>query len=166
MDRGGLIVGETGHGLLIDRTRFVWYQTGALDLNPTVFMGYRTDVTFKDVTNASSHIQAVEIGPYILIQLRDAGRLSDYISVSTHGQVWLYRGYVQQIEWWQPALAAIMVTVLVLGLLTGSRNLRASDRIRTERTAARAETTSRGIFQPNREPSQLPWIPCPKPTHA
>jgi len=105
-------------------------------------MGYRTDVIFKDVTNASLHIQVVEIGPYVLVQLRDAGRLSDYISVSTHGQVWLYRGYVQQIEWWQPPLAGTMVIVLVLGLLMGSRNLKGSNRTRTERAVAGAETTS------------------------
>jgi hypothetical protein len=140
MDRGGLMAGETAHGMLIDPTRFVW--GGSLDLNPTLFMGYRTDVIFKDVTNASSRVQVVEIGPYILVQLRDVGRLSDYISVSTHDQVWLYRGYAQQIEWWQPALAGIIVTVLALGLLMGSRNLNGSDRIRTERTVPGAETTS------------------------
>jgi hypothetical protein len=144
MDRGGLIVGETAHGTLIDRTRFVWAPSGgSLDLNPTLFMGYRADVIFKDVTNASSRVQVVEIGPYILVQLRDAGRLSDYISVSTHDdQVWLYRGHVQQIEWWQPALAGMMVIVLVLSLLMGSRNLNGSDRLRTERRVAGAETTS------------------------
>jgi hypothetical protein len=140
MDPGGLMTGETAHGLLIDRTRYVW--GGSLDLNPTLFMGYRTDVIFKDVTNASSRVQVVEIGPYVIVQLRDGGRLSDYISVSTHGQVWLYRGYVQQIEWWQPALAGIMVTVLVLGLLMGSRNLKGSNRLRTERTVAGPETAS------------------------
>ena len=140
MDRGGLMAGETAHGLFVDRTRYVW--GGSLDLNPTLFMGYRTDVIFKDVTNASSRVQVVEIGPYVIVQLRDGGRLSDYISVSTHDQVWLYRGYVQQIEWWQPALAGIMVTVLVLGLLMGSRNLKGSDRLRTERTVAGPETAS------------------------
>jgi len=140
MDRGGLMAGETAHGLLIDPSRYVW--GGSLDLNPTLFMGYRTDVILKDVTNASLHIQAVEIGPYILVQLRDGGRLSDYISVVTPAQVWLYRGYSQQIKWWQPALAGTMVIVLVLGLLMGSRNLKASDRIRTERTVAGAETAS------------------------
>jgi hypothetical protein len=143
MDRGGLMAGETAHGMLIDPTRFVWAPSGgSLDLNPTLFMGYRTDIIFKDVTNASSRVQVVEIGPYIIVQLRDGGRLSDYISVSTHDQVWLYRGYVQQIEWWQPALAGMIMIVLVLGLLMGSRNLKGSDRIRTERTVPGAETTS------------------------
>ena len=133
MNRGGLMVGETAHCLFVDRTRCVWVESGYLDLNPTLFMGYRTEVIFKDVTNASSRVQVVEIGPYVIVQLRDGGRLSDYISVSTHGQVWLYRGYAQQIEWWQPALAGIMVTVLGLGLLMGSRNLKGSNRIRAER---------------------------------
>ena len=135
MDRGGLIVGETAHCLFVDRTRCVWAPSGgSLDLNPTLFMGYRAEVIFKDVTNASSRVHVVEIGPYVIVQLRDGGRLSDYITVSTHGQVWLYRGYAQQIEWWQPALAGMIVIVLVLGLMMGSRDLKGSDRIRAERT--------------------------------
>jgi hypothetical protein len=140
MDRGGPMAGETAHGLLIDPTRYDW--GGSLDLNPTLFMGYKTDVIFKDVANASSHLQIVEIGPYVIVQPRDGGRLSDYISVSTHGQVWLYRGHDQQMEWWQPALAGIMVTGLASGLLMGSKNLKGSDRIRTERTVAGEEKTS------------------------
>ena len=93
MDKGGLIVGQTTHGLLVDTNRFEWWGgffSKISDVNPQLFMAYKSDVSYKKGVNASQAIQIVEVGPYVIISLQNGQKLTDYIEF-TPSQIWAFK---------------------------------------------------------------------------
>jgi hypothetical protein len=109
MDKGGLILGQTTHGLLVDKDRFKWGES--LELNPQLFMAYKVDVTFK--RSPPENLQIVEVGPYIIISVPEGERLSDYINFSP-SQMWVLRG--SSIKATPLLLAAAIILPLILAL--------------------------------------------------
>lgn len=116
MDKGGLIIGQTTHGLLIDKDRFIW--RGSLELNPQVFMAYKTDVAFKEPPPKTLRI--VEVGPYIIIGAPEGEKISDYVSFSP-GQLWAFRSSPVNANPLLTVVAATLSSALILTLLLGLR---------------------------------------------
>jgi hypothetical protein len=109
MDRGGLIVGQTTHGLLVDKDRFIW--GGSLELNPQLFMAYKVDVTFK--RPPPENLRIVEVGPYVIMSAPEGEKLGDYVNFSP-SQIWALRG--PSIKASPLTLAAATILPLILAL--------------------------------------------------
>jgi len=127
MDNGGLIIGETTHGLLIDKNRFKWIgslelnpQTfiAYMELNPQIFMAYKMDVTFKKPPPET--LRVVEIGPYVIISASKGERLGDYVKFSPE-PLWALRGQSLNANPLLIAIAAILFLTLISAFILGLR---------------------------------------------
>jgi len=114
MDKGGLIVGQTTHGLFIDKNRFKW--GGSLELNPQLFMAYKVDIAFKRTLPKA--LKIVEIGPYIIISVPEGEKLSEYINFSP-SQIWAFRNASIKVNQLLIAVAIILSLTLILALILG-----------------------------------------------
>jgi len=116
MDNGGLIIGQTTHGLLIDKNRFKWL--GSLELNPQIFMAYKVDVTFKKPLPET--LRVVEVGPYVIISASKGERLSDYVNFSPK-QLWVFRDQSLNANPLLMVIAAILFLTLISAFILGLR---------------------------------------------
>ncbi|MBS7658907.1 MAG: glycosyltransferase family 39 protein [Candidatus Bathyarchaeia archaeon] len=116
MDNGGLIIGQTTHGLLVDKDRFIW--RGSLELNPQIFMAYKTDVTFK--APLPETLRVIEIGPYVIIGAPEGEKLSEYVNFS-QSQLWAFRSSSVNVNLLFTVVAATISLTLILILFLGLR---------------------------------------------
>ncbi len=122
MDRGGFIVGQTTHGMLVDKSRFDWgdFPDNIFYFNPQIIMAYKTDISIKNDSKASQSIRSAEVGPYLIISSQNDQNLSDFIELST-SDIWAFRRQPTKMSGLFLALTIVLIITLVIGLMLGFR---------------------------------------------